>query len=182
MLLLAPCVRAEPRAELRKAAAEPDLARRAEAVLPLLDADHGNIYLKVLDVWVGCGKAALPALRSLLADETRSDRSCLIDTLVRAGGTEALADLEHMLGEERAYWDNLGLNLDEESKISRSRVEYLVTILGHLRQFVYQDRNACVRAIRDRWTDQPILRNYGKERPGDPSPVVEAAQAILSRQ
>lgn len=186
VLLLTACVRAEPREVLRKAAAEPDAARRAEAVLPLLDAGNGDVYLEVLDVWVGCGKAALPVLRSLLADETRSDRCSLVDTLVRAGGKDAVAELERMLGEERTFWDNLGLNLDEESKIPHARVQYLVGVLGHLSQFDYRDGNSCVRAIRDRFDDQPILRDYGKARQGDrrvgESPVIEAAQAILSRR
>jgi hypothetical protein len=185
VLLLAVCARANPRDDLRRAAAEPDVARRAEAVLPILDADNGIVYLEVLDVWVGCGKAALPALRSLIADETRSDRSSLVDTLVRAGGQDAVAELERMLGEERTFWDNLGLNLDEESKISRARVQYLVDVLGHLREFDYRDGKSVVRAIHDRFDDHPILREYGKERQGDrrigSSPVVEAAQAILAR-
>src|SRR5258708_4886067 len=98
VLLLAACVHANPREVLRKAAAESDATKRAEAVLPMLDADNGIVYLEVLDVWVECGKAALPVLRSLLADETRSDRSSLVDTLVRAGGKDAVAELERMLG------------------------------------------------------------------------------------
>jgi len=185
VLLLAASARANPREGLRKAAAEPDAARRAEAVMPILDAGNGMVYLEVQEVWVGCGKAALPILRVLIADETRSDRSCLLDTLVRAGGRDAVADLERMLSEERTFWDNLGLNLDEESKVSRARVQYLVDVLGHLGEFGYRDGNAVVRAIRDRFTDQPILRDYGKARQGDrrvgTSPVVEAAEAILSR-
>jgi hypothetical protein len=185
VLLLASIVHANPREELRRAAAESDVARRAEAVLPILDADNGIVYLEVLDVWVGCGKAALPVLRSLIADETRSDRSNLVDTLVRAGGEDAVAELERMLGEERTFWDNLGLNLDEESKIPHARVQYLVDVLGHLRELGYRDSKSWVRAVRDRFDDQPILRDYGKARQGDrcvgSSPVVEAAQAILSR-
>jgi hypothetical protein len=186
VMVLGASVPAEPREELRKAAAEPDAARRAEAMLPMLDAGNGMVYVDVLEVWVRCGKAALPVLRGLIADETRCDRSCLVETLVRAGGTDAIADLERMLGEERTYWDNLGLNLDEESKISGVRIQYLVDVLRYLKEFEYRDGKSWVQAIRARFDDHPILREYGKERQGDrrvgPSPVVEAAEAILLRK
>jgi len=186
VLLFGVNARSEPHRDFQRAAAEPDPSRRAEAVRPFLDSADGSCYVQVLEVWAGCGKAALPVLRTLSADETRTDRSCLVDTLVRAGGKDAVADLERLLEVERTYWDNLGLNLDEESKIPHARFQLLVDILGHLGELGYRDGNVLVRAIHDRFDDHPILRDYGKQRAGasraGPSQVVEAAQVILLRK
>src|ERR1051325_4559579 len=84
---------------------------------------------------------ALPAqsLRPLIADETRTDRALLVERFMDAAGKGAIADLKRWLGEERRFWDNLGLNLDEESKVSRPRFDYLVELLRQLDKLGYRD-------------------------------------------
>jgi hypothetical protein len=74
------------------------------------------------------------------------------------------------------YWNNLGMNLDDEGKIDRKRVAFLVEMLGHLRKLDYRDAWALVAAVRDQFRDHPLLGDRG-----GPSPVVAAADAILSR-
>jgi hypothetical protein len=181
VLLLAASAGAEPRGDLKRAAAEPDPARRAEAVLPYLDAADGLCYGDVLDIWAGCGKAANPVLRQLAADEGRPDRATFVDALVRAAGKEAIPDLERLLRQERTYWNNLGLNLDEESKVSSARFQCLIAILGRLDELGYRDGQGLVRSIRARFDDHPILRRYGTACKGELSPVVAVADAILAR-
>jgi hypothetical protein len=177
---------AKLRADFYRAAAEPDPARRAEAVLPFLDRVDGPAYGEVLDVLAACGKPAVSLLRQVVADEDRPGHYDLLGALVRAAGDDAAAELEALLREERTYWDNLGLNLDDPVKVARPRFQFLVEILTHLRELGYRDEGGLVRAVRDRFGDHPILCDYGKEleqgTPVGPSPVVRAADSILSRK
>src|SRR5436309_15338088 len=94
----------------------------AEALVPLLDAPAEGAYAQALAGWQECGKAAVPVLQALLADEARiAQHRDLLDCLVRAGGTAAIPVLQRMLGDEQVYWNNLGMNLDEPAKLSGVR-------------------------------------------------------------
>ncbi len=159
----------------RAAAAVSDPARRAEAVLPYLDAGDPALYARVLDVWSGCGAPALSVVRSLVDDETRTDRANFLDPLCRAAGKDATAELARLLGAEAAFWDNLGLNLDEPAKVAPARVHFLVELLRRLDARGYRDERGLVRAVRDRFADQPVLRECG-------GTVLSAANAVLARR
>src|SRR2546430_616279 len=93
----------------------------------------------VRDAWEQGRKAALPVVRRLIEDETRPNHYDFLGMLVRIGGKDALPELQHLLREEKVYWHNLGLNVDEESKISRRRFDYLVELLTHLGELGYRD-------------------------------------------
>jgi hypothetical protein len=175
---------AEIHRDFELAAAERDPARRAEAVLPFLYRGDVSLYLEVHKAWANCGTAALPVLRTLIADESRADRYAFLDTLVRAGGKRSVPDLVSLLREEQVYWNNLGMNLDEECKVSQARFEFLVDLLTNLHALAYRDTDGFVRLVRDRFRDHPLLCDFGKERNGGMpvgvSPVVQAAEAILA--
>jgi hypothetical protein len=173
------------RREFERALAEPDAAKRAEAIVLFLDRGDPSLHVEVHRAWENCGKAALPVLYSLVADESRTDRDSLLGTLVRAGGKDCVPNLVRLLKDECVYWNNLGMNLDEESKIPQSRVQFLVDLLTHLNVFAYRDNQGLVRGVRDRFRDHPLLCNYGKRTeagaPVGASPVVQTAGAILAR-
>jgi hypothetical protein len=169
-----------------QAASETDPAKRAEAVLPFLDPADPVRYRDTLNILEGCGKASLPTLQSVLADETRFRESPqLLQTLAKAGGKAAIPVLENLLRDDKVYWNNLGMNLDEPQKIPAARAERLVSILRHLAGMGYRDRHHLVRDVRDRFSEHPILCNYGRSAAGDGGmsscPVIDAAQTILSR-
>jgi hypothetical protein len=172
--------------DFQGAAAEPDPAKRAEAVRPFLDAGDPALYCEAHDVLAKCGKAALPVLRDLVADESRADRYSFLATLVQAGGKDAVPELERLLADEKVYWNNLGMNLDDKHKIDRPRVEFLVEILTHLRKSGYADRRGLVEAVRDQFRDHPILGDHGKtgevDQSASRSPVAVAADAIVLRK
>lgn len=108
----------------------------------------------------------------LLADETRMEQHRdLLESLVRAGGMSAVPVLEGLLRDEKTFWNNLGLNLDEPAKLPTVRVERLAAILHHLAVLGYRDPHHLVRDVRDRFRDQPVLREHGQ-------PVIAAAQAL----
>ena len=108
-------------------------------------------------------------------NESRADRYSFLATLVEAGGENSVGELERLLADERVYWNNLGMNLDDERKIDRPRVQFLGEILHHLGKFTYRDEQGLVRAVRDQFRDHPLLGR------STPSPIVEAADAILAR-
>jgi hypothetical protein len=145
----------------------------AEAVLPLLDSGDPRVYAEAVDRLTRGGTTALPVLRQLIADEFRADRYYFLDTLVRAGGRVSVADLERFLREEKVYWNNLGLNLDDESKVPQPRLRFLIDLLAHLERFGYRDEYGLVRAVRDQFCDHPLLCICG-------TPVVGIAEAILA--
>jgi hypothetical protein len=169
---------APAQSDFQRAAAEPDPVKRAEAVLAVYDADPMSHYFSVREVWMKCGKAALPVLRQLIADENRANRYDFLPILVKAGGKDAIADLERFLRDEQVYWNNLGMNLDQEAQVSRPRFQFLVDVLTYLNELGYRDEHGLVRAVRDRFRDHPLLCSYGTY--AGPSPVVQTADALLS--
>jgi hypothetical protein len=138
-----------------------------------------NIGATVRDAWEQGRRAALPVVRRLIEDETRPNHYDLLAALVQLGGKDALPELHRLLREEQVYWHNLGLNVDEDGKISRRRFDYLVELLTRLGELGYRDDQELVRAVRDQFRDHPILGAYATS--GGSSPVVLAADAILSR-
>jgi hypothetical protein len=150
-----------------------DPFRRAEAVVPLLDAGNPRLDAEARRILVQCGTGALPVLRQLIGDELRPDRFSFLATLVEAGDRASVPYLERLLREEKVYWNNLGMNLDDASKIDRARVQFLVDLLTHLQAFGYRDEQEVVSAVRDQFRDHPLLCTEDR--------VVEAANALLSR-
>jgi hypothetical protein len=151
-----------------------DPGKRVEAAVQSLDPGDSVRYEAALADLERAGAAALPALRSLLADETRFGESpALLETLVKAGGDASVPILEQLLRDEKVYWNNLGMNLDDPAKVSMVRVERLVAILHRLAALGYRDRVDLVRGVRDQFADHPLLR--------DVSEVIEAVNAVLSR-
>jgi hypothetical protein len=111
-------------------------------------------------------------LRSLLADETQMDRHReALDRLVRAEGTAAIPTLEALLRDERTFWNNLGMNLDEPAKLPAVRVVRLATILHHLAALGYRDPEHLVRDVHERFREHPVLCAHGR-------PVLAAATLI----
>ncbi len=151
-----------------------DPAQRAEALVVRLDSPAAGAYAEAIAGWQQCGPAALPVLQSLLADETRMDRHRdLLDCLVGAGGTSAVPVLERLLRDEKVFWNNLGMNLDEPTKLPTVRVERLAAILHHLAALGYRDPEHLVRDVSDRFRDHPVLCEHGQ-------PVIAAARQILA--
>lgn len=143
-----------------------DPAQRADAPTAGADAD-------VVVALPDRATAALPALQSLLADETCMDRHRdLLDCLVRAGGKSAIPVLEGLLRDDKVFWNNLGMNLDEPAKLPAVRVARLAAILHHLAVLDYRDSRHVVRDVYERFRDHPVLCEHGRV-------VITAAQALL---
>jgi hypothetical protein len=122
----------------------------------------------------GGGTAVLPELQSRLADETCMERHCeLLDCLVRADGKSAIPVLERLLRDDKIFWNNLGMNLDEPAKLPAVRVERLAAILHHLAVLGYRDPLHLVRDVHERFRDHPVLCEHGRA-------VIAAAQALMT--
>ena len=112
-------------------------------------------------------------LRSLLADETcMQQHRDLLDSLVRTEGRAAIPMLEALLRDDVVFWNNLGMNLDEPTKLPAVRVDRLTAVLHHLAVLGYRDPHHLVRDVRDRFRDHPVLCEHAR-------PIAAAAEAIL---
>jgi hypothetical protein len=161
--------------DLDRAIAEPDALERARAIEPFVDPADPVRHEKALAALADCGPAALEVLRPLLVEETRFGESpSLLKTLVKAGGDKAVPILEHLLRDEKTYWNNLGMNLEDPDKIPAARIDRILAILDQLTALSYRDHARLVGDLRDQFRDHPVLGTCG--------PVIEAAGAILSRR
>src|SRR5438105_9614018 len=152
-----------------------DPAMRATALAPFVDPADPVRHQEALDALADCGPAAVEVLRSLAADETHfRESSPILRALVSAGGKAALPVLEQLLRDDKTYWNNLGMNLDDTDKIPVFRIDRLVAILEHLAPLGYRDGDRLVRELRAQFDDHPLLRQQ--------SQIIEAADVILSRQ
>ena len=130
-----------------------------------------------LPVFAGNGQrsAGLEELRSRASEEAYfHESSAILQTLVNAGGKSTVPILEQLLRDERTYWNNLGLNLDDAEKIPAVRVERTLAILHHLATLGYSDREQVVRRLRDQFADHPLLQRHSR--------IIEAADGIVSRR
>jgi hypothetical protein len=157
-------------------------AERAQALASRLDPADPTRYADALAALQNCGPAALPVFRTLLADETRFRESpLLLDSLVKAAGKTAIPVLEDLLRDEKTYWNNLGMNLDDPDKIPAIRADRLVAILRHLAALGYRDRYQLVRDLRDQFRDHPVLNEYGRTGGSmTDCPILEAANRLVS--
>ena len=123
----------------------------------------------------GYRPASLEELRSRAAEEAYfSESPAILNALVKAGGTAAVPILEQLLRDDKTYWNNLGLNLDDAEKIPAVRVERTLAILHHLATLGYSDREQVVRGLRDQFADHPLLQRHLR--------IIEASDGIVSRR
>jgi|SRR6516162_8135130 len=119
--------------------------------------------------------AGFEELRSRASEEAYYHESpAILKALVDAGGKSAVPILEQLLRDEKTYWHNLGLNLDDADKISAVRVERSLAILQHLAAVGYADRDHVVRDLRDQFRDHPLLQRQTR--------IIDAADALLARR
>ena len=132
-----------------------------------------------LRVWRDAGPAAVPVLRRLLLEESLLARhEDLLETLMSAGKS-ARPVLEELLHEDRAYWHNLGLNIDRVENVPAVRFRRLEAILRHLAAVGGRDARGTVAAVRELFAGHPVLGAVGRADDSAPSPVVRLADAIL---
>jgi hypothetical protein len=117
--------------------------------------------------------ANLEELRSRAAEQAYfADSPAILNELVKAGGKTAIPILEQLLRDEKTYWNNLGLNLDDADKIPAVRIERTLALLEHLATLGYRDRGHIVRDLRDQFRDHPLFQHETR--------VIEMAEALLS--
>jgi hypothetical protein len=173
--------------KLRKVVASADPTKRAREMLPFIDdTAHYGVAAEAWKVIEDCKSGALPFLRTLLKDEGRFlQHGTVIDTMYRAGGKEAIPDLEAVLADELAYWKATGPGLDRtwwgEQPMTRHYGKVISALRG-LKAVGYTDGGRKVRAFRDYWQSLPQLDYVGKgDLPGSRSQVVEEADAVIGR-
>src|SRR5262245_7902488 len=162
---------------LERAAAEPDRAKRGQALVPFLDEPTFGSRDAACDALAGCGRDALVVLRPLLADDRRlSQHGDFLTVMTRAAGKEARPDLEKMLEQELDYWKKVGPGLDQWWAREPMTRHYcrLITVLREMKRIGYADDRKLVRQLRDYWASLPQLDYIGKGIGADGKPVVRS--------
>jgi hypothetical protein len=100
------------RADLGRAGAVPDPARRAAALAPFVGCDVDPARDAALEGLRGCGPAGVPALHKLLMDDALlPHHQRVVETLARVGGAGAERELTAAVVRELAYWRRQGPQL-----------------------------------------------------------------------
>lgn len=161
-----------------RAAAEADPEKRAKAIIGFIDSDIYGPYWDAFRVLGGCGKAALPECRKLLADPKRfDDHPRVIEAMSAAGGQDARADLLRLLEEEHAYWAKTGPKLAKpwwgQAPMTSHYGRLHTTLYQLARIGIAPDQEKLVRAVRDLSKSLPQLDGIGDGQ------IANAAEAVL---
>jgi hypothetical protein len=174
--------------DMNKVAAQADPAKRAEAIVRFIDSDIYGPYWDTFEILGGCGNAAVPVCRKLLADPKRavdnpkarsSIHSHVIEAMVKAAGVEVRGDLITLLEDEQAYWKKTGptLKMWWGQEPMTNHYSRLHTILHQLAKIgITPEQEKLVAAVRDLWKSLPQLDSIGN------SQIAQAAEAVLKKE
>jgi hypothetical protein len=149
---------------LRKATAIEDPAQRAKALSRFGGSKHDLARQSAFDGLSQCGKAALPVLRAMLADEALAPwHSQVVQALGRAGGAAIAPELTKLLESETEYWKQTAPQLERQwiyyHPALRDRYVKLLYTLHALEPLKDEGCKAAVTALRDFWRTVPQLED-----------------------
>jgi len=162
------------RADLGRAAAVPDPAKRAVALCPFLDSDVYDARRAAFQSLGECGEPALPTFRKLLGDSSLGRRHAeVVEALGKVRGRQAGRELAVLLGRELVFWQREGPRLPRGwwnggglkwAEVERLRDHYSVA-LGAVRglgEGGHREGRQAVREFRYFWQSLAQLREIGQ--------------------
>jgi len=161
----------ETRSALTRAAAIADLAQRANLLRPFVDSKHWYARRMAFAELGKSGPAALPVLRTLLADDAHlPQHTYVVTALGQAGGAAVGPELTKLVETETAFWREKAPKLESGwwngTGITRADVEplrnrygRLLSELRALKQLKYDGCRTAVVNLRDFWRSLPQLED-----------------------
>ena len=159
------------------AAAVTDPGQKAEALAPFV---HQSLYQAreaAFEELKKCGKAALPVLRRMIADESLLRiHSSLVDVLAEAGNSDAAGDLVALLDRdlgfwrrngpalESGWWNGTGFSSLEDVEPLRDRYSRDYQALHALTKTPFRGSESLLIGFRDFWKSLPQLAEIGSNQ------------------
>jgi len=149
--------------DFEKAAALPDPAERAAALVPLTEVQEHRARERAFNALGECGAPALPLLRRMLQDPSLADRHYLVvKALAKAGGIHVGPEVTSLLRAELAFWKAQAPlltaaqwnDLPVELRLRHIKLEQAVQALAWIR---FPDAREAVIEIRGYWESEPRL-------------------------
>ncbi|HDZ39334.1 MAG TPA: hypothetical protein ENH62_13830 [Marinobacter sp.] len=154
---------------LASIAAVADPRKRARDATKYVRSDDYRARQAAFGILAGCKTAAVPILRSLLADESNADRyGGIVDALAVAGGSALGQDFTDRVEKELTFWKARapslkvgwwnGTGLEWKDAVAlRNRYSKILHVLYALRKMRHEGARKPVRAFRDYWRSLPQL-------------------------
>ena len=168
---------------LRSAAAETDPGKRAAGVVGFVRESNYLARNETLSILADCGDAAWPVIKPLILDEKElPSHSGLIHLLDKIHGSDSVAVIETIIGQEIQYWDSLSMKEQQTGAYNppmHHHYDKLSACLFVLKRISYRDAKGIVAKLRDKWDSHPILCHLGSGGSDGRSPVLQYADEIL---